>query len=1023
MKGPNLSDWAIRHAASVRFILALSVLVGLVSFLELSRQEDPSYTVKNMIITVAWPGADAATVVNMIAEPVEDAILSLPDIEYVKSDAQPERITFNVKIRDDVSPSRVAQIWGQARQRVGDIRGRLPETIKGPSFDDDVGKTYGNIYAITGEGFPLEDLRPYARRLRSAIRMLPDAGRVEFAGFPEERVYIDYDPARLAALGVDPAMVSTAVRDAVAINPTGSIVVGPERIRLVLGQVAGSLSALREIPLAQAPGSLTLGDVAVISKQLTDPPTFQMRVNRAPAIGVLVNLRDGGDSNRLGQDIGRIVAQEQRNAPLGVRFVNVADQPAIVKHAIGEFLRSLLEAVVIVLAVSFFSLGTRAGLVVALCIPIVFALTFAAMYGLSIPLHRVSLGALIIALGLLVDDAIIVIEQIETSLRAGMGRLQAVISSYPLTAQPMLVGTLITAIGFLPIALAQSSSGEYARAIFEVVAIALGSSWIVAVIVTPLFANRLLANDGHAGAESKPVYATPFYGRARATVAWVIENWRIVVAGTALLVFLSALLFATIVPKQFFPASDRLELIVDLKMAKDGDWRNTSKVTARLEQLLVQNKDVASTAAYIGGTSPRFYLSLENQPPSPAFAQIVVKTRDHAARDRTIKWLRSTLNSSFPEVRGRVSRLELGPAVGQPIKIRVSGEDFDSIKTAADQVEAMMRADPRARDVNQDFGEPAKTVRINLDMEKARALGISRSSVQQALSSQLSGMAVAASPAGRDPMAIVARGEEVGRSGMVRLENVLVPTPSGASVPLLQVAQLTPGFEAVELHRRSGRPTITVQADVADIQPVDLLSSWTPRLETIRAQAAGRADIIVGGVVEDSKKSQLSVFKQVFAALVLILILLIMQVGSVKKLIIVLSTGPLALIGVAMILSLFQIPFGFVALLGALALFGMVSRNAVILLAQIDSLVADGFAMFDAIVEAAIMRFRPIILTTLAATLGMIPLTRSVFWGPMAWTIMGGLIIGTAVTLLFVPAIYAGIFAVRRSADGSTAHA
>lgn len=1025
MKGPNLSAWALGNSGIMRFMIVLIAIVGAYCYETLGRQEDPDYTVRNMLISAAWSGASATEMTEQVAQPMERAIQTIPEVDYIRTAAQPGRVILNLKVRDAVPSGDVQAIYTKVRQRVADRISELPEGVQGPQFNDDFGDTFGNVYALTGDGFSLPQVKQYADSLRDRILALPDVARVEFNGAPEERIYIEFSSAKLVGLGIDPRTIVDTLRATNAVASAGVVQADSQRIRLSVTGAFDSVEALRDIGIAAGSRSVRLGDVATVTRTLDDPATYRLRFDGKDAIGLLVSLRKGGDSNRLGEQIDATIEQFQQQVPLGIEIHTVANQPHIVKESIGEFTHSLIEAVVIVLAVSFLSLGWRPGIVVALCIPLVLALTFATMSVLGIPLHRVSLGALIIALGLLVDDAIIVVEQIETHLSSGWDKAKAAIAAYNVTAQPMLIGTVITAFGFVPIALAQSVAGEYAKSIFQVVAISLGFSWLVAVFVTPFLANIILPeHKGHADAGHDGHghgYDGKFYAKFRRSVQWALD-WRWIVIGTTAVAFVLALvLFAVGVPKQFFPNSDRPELIVDLRLAQTASWDATSQAAKRMEEALKGDPDIASITSYVGSGTPRFYLALDVQTPSLTLAQLVINTKGGEARQRVWDKVQSLLDTRFPEVRGRISTLELGPAVGQPLKFRVTGDDFATIAPIAEQLERLVRADPRVRGENKDYGEPLKSVQAVLDQDKARALGVTTLAVKQSLASALEGVPITRFRHGDRSIPVVARLAPSERTSLDRLANLPVPTANGQTVPLSQVARLVPAFEPAELNRRSSRPTITIQADVVGAQPADVVASLDGAIAKLRRQLPANASITVGGMVEESALSQDSVFRQIPIALLLILTALIIQLKGMKKLSLVLLTGPLAVIGVALILALFRIPFGFVAMLGALALFGMVVRNSVILVSQIEALEAEGHTGIDAVVEATVHRVRPIMLTALAAILAMIPLTRSVFWGPMAWAIMGGLLVATLLTLFFLPAAYAAAYRLRHTSPTTEA--
>lgn len=1006
MKGPNLSEWALGHGAVMRFFIVLTMIAGVFAYVSLGRQEDPDFTVKNMLVSAAWPGASAQEVADQLAEPIERAIQTIAEVDYIKTDIQPGRMVANLKIRESVPAAEVPGIWTRVRQRVGDRAASFPQGVQGPQFNDDFGDTYSNIYAISGEGYSLPQLQEFASQLRDDLHQLADAGRVEFVGEPEERIYIEYRSTKLANLGIAPQLIVQTLRETNAVASAGTVDTGTERIRINATGTFDTVEAIRNIGIVVDGRSVRLGDLATVRRSIADPPTFRMRFNGKDAVGVMVSLRKGGNVTRLGRDSQQLLQAFQARLPLGASVDVVANQPEVVERSIGEFTRALAEAVVIVLIVSFLALGRRPGLVVGLSIPIVLAITFITMRVLGIPLHRVSLGALIIALGLLVDDAMIVIEQVDAHLQSGWRKARAVTSAYLVTARPMLVGTLITLIGFLPIAMAKSAAGEYASSIFHVVAIALAFSWVVAVFVTPYLANWLLRENPAAAGNAHGSYDSRFYARFRDVVRWSLAR-RGLVMGVTVLLFAGALaLFAWGVPRQFFPSSDRPELIVDLRASQNVSFAQTLEAARQLEDLLAGNEDIHSITTYVGGGTPRFYLSLDVQTPDIALAQLVIRTSGAEGRERVHRELDALLATRFPGVRGRVSRLELGPPVGQAFKVRLSARDYADVAAAAEQVQAVLLADPRLGDVNKDYGQSVKTMTVEVDQDKARALGITSFSVQQALQSALEGLPITRFREGDKSLSVVARLAPEERNRLERLSQVNVPTVTGNVVPLSQVARLVPAFEMAQLGRRTSLPTITIQADVHGAQPEQIAAGHRKAFDDIRAGLPTGAAMELGGSIEESSSSQRSVFVQVPVALGLILVLLVFQLQSNKKMLLVVLTGPLALIGVALILGIFRIPFGFVAMLGGLSLFGMVVRNAIILVAQIEALQADGMALYDAIVEASVHRLRPIMLTALAAILAMIPLTRSVFWGPMAWSIMGGLMVATLLTLIFLPAAY-----------------
>jgi multidrug efflux pump len=1009
----NLSRWALDHQQLVGFILAIAAVAGVLAYLSLGRKEDPEFTVKTMMITVGWPGATAEQIAQQVIQPIETVLTeNIPDIDYVRSKARPGQATLNVTLISTVQGSAVPDIWYTVRKTVTDHRRDLPDGVVGPSFNDEFGTTYGNIYAITGKGFATPTLNRYAETLRDRIQALPDVAKTDMIGAPDEAIYVSYDSARLAMLGISTQAIADALDTTNAVSASGTVEAGAERVRLQVSGDYDSLEALGATPIVANGKSVRLDAIAKVERKPADPATFKMRFDGSDAVGVGISLRPDGDVARLGTSLKALVAGYQAELPVGVMIHTVSDQTQVVDESVGEFTRSLLEAVVIVLAVNFLSLGWRSGIVVALCIPLVLAMTFVVMNYMGIDLQRISLGALIIALGLLVDDAIIVVESIVTHLQAGWTRTRAAVSAYTVTAIPMLVGTLITVAGFLPIAMSRATASEYVISLFQVIAIALILSWIVAVIFTPFLAFYLLPqrNDARDDAgEPEEQYDGRFYGWFRRVLDRCLDRRRSVVAVAVALFVGACLLFQTGVPRQFFPASDRPELVVDLQLSQNASFAQTEAVAKRMEVLLAKDDRVLSVTSYVGGGSPRFYLPLNVQTPDITLAELVLQTRDEDAREEVIASIQALFASRFPEVRGRVSRLENGPSVGQPVQYRVAGPDLDAIAPLAARLEALLRADGHSRDVNSDLGEPLKAICVALDQEKVRALGLSTEAVQKTLQAALAGAPVTSYRDGDRALDVVMRLDTAERTDLGRIASLPIATPNGP-VPLSQLGRVSAASEPALLYRRDRQPTITVSADVEGEQASDLTKRLAPQVEALRRELPPGGSIVLGGAGEQSAINQRATMAAVPAAMMVIVLLLMLQLQNVRRMLVVLASGPLALIGVALILALFRIPFGFVAMLGSLALFGMVLRNSVILIAQIDTLSGHGLTMREAVREAAVHRLRPIMLTALAAILAMIPLTRSTFWGPMAWAIMGGLMVATLLTLVFLPALYELVF-------------
>jgi len=743
MSSFNLSRWALAHQQLVGFLLAIAAVAGLLSYSSLGRKEDPEFTVKTMMISVGWPGATAEQMAAQVVKPLETVLKeNIPDIDYIKSKARPGQATLNVTLGATVQSSAIPDIWYTVRKTVTDHRGDLPDGVIGPGFNDEFGTTYGNIYAITGPDFGAPTLRRYAETLRDRIQALPDVAKTEIIGAQDEVVYVTYDSARLAMLGVSGQAIADALKSTNAVSASGTVDAGRERVRLQVAGDYGSVEAIGATPIVANGHSVRLDAIAKVERKPVDPAKFKMRFGGEDAVGVGISLRSDGNVARLGENLKKTVAAYQAELPLGVQINTVSDQTHVVDEAVGEFTRSLLEAVLIVLAVNFLSLGWRPGIVVALCIPLVLAMTFAGMSYMGIDLQRISLGALIIALGLLVDDAIIVVEAVTTRLEAGWTRARAAISAYATTAVPMLVGTLITVAGFLPIAMSEATASEYVKSLFQVIALALVLSWIVAVIFTPFLAYYLLPQRKDAredAGEPEEQYEGRFYGWFRRSLDLCLDRRKTVVGVTAAMFVAAVFLFQVGVPRQFFPSSDRPELVVDLQLSQNASFAQTQAVAARMERILAKDDRVSSVTTYVGGGSPRFYLPLNVQTPDISLAELVLQTRDEEARDDVLADIQKLFTSQFPEARGRVSRLENGPSVGQPLQYRVAGPDLDKITPIAARLEALMRADRHARNVNSDLGEPLKAIRVALDQEKVRSLGLSTQAVQQSLQAAISG--------------------------------------------------------------------------------------------------------------------------------------------------------------------------------------------------------------------------------------------------------------------------------------------
>ncbi|MBO2927789.1 efflux RND transporter permease subunit [Metapseudomonas otitidis] len=1015
----NLSAWALKNRQIVLYVMLLLGIVGALSYSKLGQSEDPPFTFKAMVIRTNWPGASAEEVSRQVTERIEKKLMETGEYDRIVSFSRPGESQVTFLARDSMHSNEIPELWYQVRKKINDIRYTLPQGIQGPFFNDEFGTTFGNIYALTGEGFDYAVLKDYADRIQLQLQRVKDVGKVELIGLQDEKIWIELSNTKAATLGLPLAAVQQALEEQNAVAAAGFFETPTDRVQLRVSGRFDSVKEIRDFPIRVGDRTFRIGDVAEVRRGFNDPPAPRMRFMGENAIGLAVSMKAGGDILVLGQALEGEFARLQETLPAGMQLRKVSDQPAAVKTGVGEFVRVLTEALIIVLLVSFFSLGLRTGLVVALSIPLVLAMTFAAMHYFGIGLHKISLGALVLALGLLVDDAIIAVEMMAIKMEQGYDRLKAASFAWTSTAFPMLTGTLITAAGFLPIATAQSGTGEYTRSIFQVVTIALLVSWIAAVMFVPYLGDRLLPDlakrhaEKHGGDGAHDPYATPFYQRVRRVVEWCVRRRKTVIVLT-LVAFVASIALFRFVPQQFFPASGRLELMVDLKLGEGASLLNTEAEAARLEALLKDHPGIDNYVAYVGTGSPRFYLPLDQQLPAASFAQFVVLAKTIEDREAVRSWLIQVLNDEFPAVRTRVSRLENGPPVGYPVQFRVSGEHIDEVRALARKVADKVRENPHVVNVHLDWEEPSKVVRLNIDQDRARALGVSTADLSRFLQSSLSGSTVSQYREDNELIDILLRGTPREREELALLPSLAVPTDSGRSVPLSQVATLEYGFEEGIIWHRNRLPTVTVRADIYDKSlPASLVTQIQPTLDPIRAELPSGYLLEVGGTVEDSARGQKSVNAGVPLFIVVVLTLLMLQLKSFSRSAMVFLTAPLGLIGVTLFLLVFRQPFGFVAMLGTIALSGMIMRNSVILVDQIEQDIAAGLDRWHAIIEATVRRFRPIVLTALAAVLAMIPLSRSVFFGPMAVAIMGGLIVATALTLLFLPALYAAWFRVK----------
>jgi multidrug efflux pump len=1036
MSGFNLSAWALRQRTLVVYLMLTTALLGLYGYLHLGRSEDPPFTFKVMVIQTYWPGATTRQVQEQISDRIARKLQETSNVDFVTSYSRPGESVVQFSIKDSAPSASVPDTWYQVRKKIGDIATQLPQGIRGPFFNDEFGDVYTNIYALEGDGFDFAELRDYADTVRVELLRVPGVGKVDYFGDQEQRITIEIDNARIATLGITPAQLAAAIGAQNVVAPAGVITTDEDRIFVRTSGQFGDVEGLRDTSLRINGKLFRLGDLANVQRGYVDPPVERVRYMGRPALAIGVTMQAGGNVVELGRALEATAKRLQAGLPAGIALREYSSMPAAVTQSLDDFLEAVAEAVLIVLIVSLASLGFRTGMVVAITIPFVLAATALGMWWFGIGLHKVSLGTLILALGLLVDDAIIAIEMMAVKLEEGWDRVRAASFAYTSTAFPMLTGTLITVAGFLPIALAKSGTGEYTRSIFQVSAIALIASWIAAVVVIPVLGYALLP-EAHqhkpnrfmlwlrtrvlrrvatpAAVNMADQYDSAFYRRFSRFVAWCVDHrWRVLAATLAL--WLVSLAAFALVPQQFFPSSDRTELLIDLRLGEGASLTATLAATARMEHELSTRPEVDHYVSYVGAGAPRFYLPLDQQLPRANFAQIVATAHDVESRKRLADFVQIALHERFPDVSGRVSALENGPPVGFPVQFRVSGDDIAKVRAIAEDVEHTMRADAGTANVQFDWDEPStRSIHLEIDQDKARVLGLTSQDVASAVNLALSGEAVTQFRERDKLIEVDLRWPQAQRVDAERLGDLAIATPGGASVPLTQLARIDYRMDYGVIWERDRQPTITVRSETAPGRlGIDVTNSVDARLNAMRTTLPIGYRIEVGGAVENSAKAQASINVQMPVMLLAVLTLLMLQLRSFSRTLMVLLTAPLGLIGVVAALLLFHQPFGFVAMLGTIAMFGIIMRNSVILIDQIEQDIGSGHTAYEAIQRAVVRRFRPITLTAAAAVLALIPLLRSNFFGPMATALMGGITVATVLTLLYLPALYAIWFRVPR---------
>jgi multidrug efflux pump subunit AcrB len=1005
----NLSKWALEHRSFVVYLMIAATIAGLGSFYRLGRDEDPPFVIKTMVVQAAWPGANLDDTLLQVTDRLERTLQETPNLDFLRSFTSPGKTTIFVNLTGATTARQIPDIWYHVRKSIGDMRHTLPAGVVGPGFNDEFGDVFGIIYGVTADGFTHRELRDYVDHIRDRLVQVPDVTKVEIVGAQDEQILVEFSVQQLAGLGIDRSALAAALAAQNIVSPSGILQTGDENLTLRVSGAFESVEDILGVNFVANGRLIRLRDIAQVHRGYVDPPQPMFRVNGKPAIGIAISMREGGDILTLGRNINEAMREIRADLPIGIEPVLVADQPSVVDHAIRDFTTSLWQAIVIIMVVSLVSLGPRPGAVIALSIPLTIALVLPVMEFTSIDLQRISLGALIIALGLLVDDAMTTVDVMTSRLAAGDSKEDAATFAYKTLALPMLTGSFVTAAGFIPIGFARSSAGEYTFSIFAVVTYALLLSWFVAVIFAPLLGVVILTKP-KARRSDKPSAILRYFRRFLAGA--MRARW--VTIGATLGCFAAAILASPLVPRQFFPPSDRPDLLVDLRLPQNASIYASETAAEKLDGLLSGDPDVDHWSTYVGRGAIRFYLPLDVQLPNDFFTQAVIVAKDVGARERLQKKLETVLAKQFPSAVSQVSPLGLGPPVGWPVQYRVSGPDLNEVRDIALQLAQTVATDPSARRVNFDWMEPARMVRIRIDQDQARLLGLSSQAIAQVMNSVVTGTPVTQVRDGIYLVDVLTRASDEERLSLSTLRTLQIPLPNGRTVPLSQVASFDFAQEFPLIWRRDRVPTLTVQADVAPgVLPESVVDALAPAVAKLSASLPASYRIAVGGTVEESQKSKASVFAVVPLMLFVMITFLMIQLQSFNRLLLVLSVVPMGLIGVVAALLLFRQPLGFVAILGILSLLGMIARNAVILIEQIDFELAEGLDAWNAVIEASVSRFRPIMLTAISTVLGLIPIAVTIFWGPMAIAVMGGLLVATILTLIFLPALYVAWFRVK----------
>lgn len=1018
MKSFNLSEWALSHRSFVWFLMVVAIVAGAMSYRKLGREEDPAFAIKTMVVQAVWPGATIGDTLDQVTDRIEKEVQQISAVDYTRSYTTPGQATVFVNLRDTTPPQTIPWLFYQVRKRLGDIKGTFPQGMQGPFFNDEFGDVFGNVYAFTADGLSMRQLRDYVEQVRTRIIKVPSIGKTQIIGAQNEVIYLDFSTRKLAGLGVDVQSLIKTLQAQNAVAPSGVIQAGPERVSVRVGGQFTDENSLKAINLRVNDRFFRLSDVAEISRGYADPPEALFRYNGRPAIGLAIAMQQSGNLLEFGEALKSRMRQVEAELPVGVGIHLVSDQPRIVEEAVGGFTKALVEAVVIVLVVSFLSLGMRAGLVVSFSIPLVLAIVFVIMEVMGVTLQRISLGALIIALGLLVDDAMITVEMMVARLEAGDSLHKAATFAYTSTAFPMLTGTLVTVAGFLPIGFNGSAAGEYTYSLFVVIAASLLVSWVVAVLFAPLIGVKILPKTmkGHHDKPSRLLKAFRALLLPAMRFRWITVAMCVGLLGLAVVGMGH-------VQQQFFPASDRPEVLVDMTLPQNASIAETRAQMDRFEEALKGDPEIKRWSSYVGQGAIRFYLPLDQQLSNAFFGQIVIETVSLEARDRTMARLNALARRDFVGTDVFVHPLDLGPPVGRPIQYRISGPDLQVVRAQALKLANVVAQNPHVGLPTFDWNEPGKVLRVEILQDKARQLGVTSQDIAGILNGVVGGTTITQVRDAIYLVDVVGRAQGPERRSVDTLQSLQVPTAGGATVPLLAFARIHYDLEQPIVWRRDRMPTITVRASITDAtQPPTVVAALDPAMAQFRAELPAGYDLATGGAVEESAKGQGPIAAVVPVMLLVMAFFLMVQLQSLQKLFLVSSVAPLGLIGVVAALLPSGAPMGFVAILGILALIGIIIRNAVILVTQIDEFEAEGMNPWDAVVEATCHRMRPILLTAAAASLGMVPIAREVFWGPMAYAMIGGIIAATFLTLFFLPALYVGWYRIRPQKTGE-AHA